>query len=162
LNGAHTSMVPYAMLEGFETVKSCMDDPDMYAYVRKCVFEEIIPTLDLPRDELLNYAEEVLRRFANPYIRHYLSSIVLNSVSKFKVRVLPSLLEFIRRTGKVPPTLVFSLAALIRFYKHGTPNDDAEIMEDMKKLSVAEILARTDWWEEDLSFLLNEVSQYAD
>ena len=91
LNGAHTSTVAYAMLQGFDTVKSCIEDPDMYAYIKKCVFDEIIPTLDLPKEELVEYANSVLERFANPYIKHYWSSIVLNSVSKFKVRVLPSI-----------------------------------------------------------------------
>ncbi len=157
LNGAHTSLVPYALLQGFDTVKSCMDNADMLAYVKRCVFEEIIPTLDLPKEELTTYANEVLQRFANPYIRHYLSSIALNSVSKFKVRVLPSLLEYIHRLGKTPPTLSFSLAALIRFYKEGEPNDDEAIMADMKALSVDEILARTDWWGEDLTFLSADI-----
>ena len=68
LNGAHTSLVPYALLEGFDTVKSCIDDEKMNAHIRKCVFDEIIPTLDLPREELVEYADNVLIRFANPYI----------------------------------------------------------------------------------------------
>ena len=57
LNGAHTSLVPYALLSGFETVKSCIDDDVMREHVRRCVFDEIIPTLDLPKDELESYAQ---------------------------------------------------------------------------------------------------------
>ena len=158
LNGAHTSMVPFALLSGFDTVKSCMDDKDMYAYVRKCVFEEIIPTLDLPREELLDYAENVLTRFKNPYIKHYLASISLNSVSKFKVRVLPSILEYKKRFGTYPKTLVFAFAKLIEFYKTSTPNDDPAVMQFMRERSVADILANTDFWGEDLSDLLPEVT----
>ncbi|MBR5633280.1 MAG: tagaturonate reductase, partial [Clostridia bacterium] len=105
LNGAHTSLVPYALLSGFDTVKSCIDDEVMKEHVRKCVFDEIIPTLDLPREELESYAASVIERFSNPYIKHYLTSIALNSVSKFKVRVLPSILEYIKRFGKTPTTL---------------------------------------------------------
>ncbi|MEE0409322.1 MAG: tagaturonate reductase, partial [Clostridia bacterium] len=101
LNGAHTSLVPYALLSGFDTVKSCIDDKGMNEHIRKCVYDEIIPTLDLPKEELIEYADNVLTRFANPYIKHYLSSIALNSVSKFKVRVLPSILEFIKRFDKM-------------------------------------------------------------
>ena len=115
LNGAHTSLVPYALLSGFDTVKSCVDDEKMCAHIRKCVFDEIIPTLDLPKEELVKYAEGVIERFANPYIKHYLSSIALNSVSKFKVRVLPSILEYIKRYNKTPETLIFSFAKLIDF-----------------------------------------------
>ena len=108
LNGAHTSLVPYALLSGFDTVKSCIDDSKMYDHVKKCVFDEIIPTLDLPKEELVEYADNVLKRFSNPYIKHYLSSIALNSVSKFKVRVLPSIKEYIKRFNKMPENLIFS------------------------------------------------------
>ena len=157
LNGAHTSLVPYALLSGFDTVKSCTDDEGMREHIRKCVFDEIIPTLDLPRDELLSYAESVLERFANPYIKHYLSAISLNSVSKFKVRVLPSILEYIKRYGKTPKTLVFSLAKLIEFYKVGTPNDAPEIIEFIKTHTVREILANEEFFGTDISYLTEEV-----
>ena len=159
LNGAHTSLVPYALLSGFDTVKSCIDDEGMREHVRKCVFDEIIPTLDLPKDELESYAGSVIERFGNPYIKHYLSSIALNSVSKFKVRVLPSILEYIKRYGKTPETLVFSLAKLIEFYKNGTPNDAPEIIEFIKSHSVREILANKEFFGEDISFLTEEVKK---
>ena len=160
LNGAHTSLVPYALLSGFDTVKSCIDDEKMCAHVRACVFDEIIPTLDLPKDELVKYAEGVIERFANPYIKHYLSSIALNSVSKFKVRVLPSILEYIKRYNKMPNTLIFSFAKLIDFYKTDMTNDDKDVVEFMKTATVKEILANEKLWGEDLSFLEAEVSKY--
>ena len=157
LNGAHTSLVPYALLSGFDTVKSCIDDDVMREHLRKCVFDEIIPTLDLPEDELLSYAGSVIERFGNPYIKHYLTSIALNSVSKFKVRVLPSILEYIKRFGKTPKTLVFSLAKLIEFYKVGSPNDAPEVIDYIKTHTVREILANTDLFGEDISFLTEEI-----
>ena len=160
LNGAHTSLVPYALLSGLDTVKSCMDDEIMREHIRKCVFEEIIPTLDLPRNELVDYADNVLIRFSNPYIKHYLSSIALNSVSKFKVRVLPSILEYNKRFGKLPETLTFAFAKLIDFYRTDMTNDAPEIVEFMKSASLADILARTDYWDTDLSFMYNEVTKY--
>jgi len=160
LNGAHTSLVPYALLEGFDTVKSCIDDEKMNAHIRRCVFDEIIPTLDLPREELVEYADNVLIRFANPYIKHYLSSIALNSVSKFKVRVLPSILEYIKRFDKMPETLIFSFAKLIAFYRTDMTNDDEEIVKFMKSASVHDILAREDYWGEDLTRLEKEVEKY--
>jgi tagaturonate reductase len=159
LNGAHTSLVPYALLSGFDTVKSCIDDELMREHVRKCVFDEIIPTLDLPRDELEDYATSVIERFSNPYIKHYLSSIALNSVSKFKVRVLPSILEYIKRYGKTPKTLVFSLAKLIEFYKNGTPNDAPEVIGFIKSHTVEEILANEELFGQDISFLAKEVNE---
>ena len=160
LNGAHTSLVPYALLSGLDTVKSCMDDEVMREHIRRCVFEEIIPTLDLPRDELEDYATNVLIRFSNPYIKHYLSSIALNSVSKFKVRVLPSILEYNKRFGKLPETLTFAFAKLIDFYRTDMTNDAPEIVEFMKSASVADILSKTEYWGEDLSFMYDEVVKY--
>lgn len=160
LNGAHTSMIPYALLSGLETVGDCMKDEKMSAFVKKCVYEEIIPTLDLPEAELIDYADNVFERFENPYIRHMCASISLNSVSKFKVRVLPSILEYIKRRNAMPETLLFSFAKLIEFYKKGTPNDDEKVMEFMKNASVSEILANTKLWDEDLSFLTAEVEKY--
>jgi tagaturonate reductase len=159
LNGAHTSMIPYAMLEGIETVKDCMEDENMSQFVKKCVFDEIIPTLDLPKDELVDYANNVFERFNNPYIRHLCASISLNSVSKFKVRVLPSLLEYIKRTGEMPKNLIYSFAKLIEFYKNGTPTDDEDVVKFMKEKSIAEILANKAFWDEDLSYLLDEITK---
>ena len=157
LNGAHTSLVPHALLSGFDTVRACVEDSAMREHIRKCVFDEIIPTLDLPRDELTEYAECVIERFSNPYIKHYLSAIALNSVSKFKVRVLPSILEYIKRFGEAPRTLVFAFKRLIEFYKTGEPNDAPEIMKFMKEKSLDEILANKKFWGEDLSFLKKEL-----
>ena len=162
LNGAHTSLVPYALLSGLDTVKSCIDDETMLAHIRKCVFEEIIPTLDLPREELIDYAENVITRFSNPYIKHMLISIALNSVSKFKVRVLPSILEYIKRYNKMPETLLFSFAKLIDFYTTDMTNDDPEVTAFMKSATVGEILANEKLWGEDLSFLEKEVSKYVE
>lgn len=160
LNGAHTSLVPYALLSGLDTVKSCLDDAIMSEHLKKCVFDEILPTLDLPRDELLSYANSVVERFSNPYIKHYLSAIALNSVSKFKVRVLPSILEYIKRFDKMPETLIFAFAKLIDFYKTDMTNDDADVVSFMKNNDTASILANDSLWGQDLSFLTSEVEKY--
>ena len=127
---------------------------------KECVYEEIIPTLDLPKEELIAYADNVIERFANPYIKHYLSSIALNSVSKFKVRVLPSILEYIKRYQKMPETLLFSFAKLIEFYKTDMVNDSPDVAEFMKNSTTKEILANTALWDQDLSFLYSEIVKY--
>ncbi len=162
LNGAHTALVPYAMLRGFDTVKGCVDDPEMLAYIKRCIFDEIIPTLDLPREELTQYANSVLERFGNPYIRHYLSSIALNSVSKFRVRVLPSILEYQKRYRQLPPTLTFAFAKLIDFYQTNMANDDENVLELMRTSTLAEILSNEMLWGADLGFMKDEVGRYAD
>jgi tagaturonate reductase len=151
LNGAHTSMVAYALLSGLETVKDCMEDETVSKFLKDCLFEEIIPTLDLSKEELTDYANSVLTRFDNPYIKHYLASISLNSVSKFKVRVLPSVLEYKKRFGSYPKNLVFGFSKLIEFYKTSTPSDDEAVTQFIKNNSLKSILANEDFWGTDLS-----------
>ncbi|MCO6490763.1 MAG: tagaturonate reductase [Phaeodactylibacter sp.] len=129
LNGAHTSMVPVSYLYGIDTVRETVEHPVLGTFVRETIFEEIIPTLDLPKAELEQFAKDVLDRFRNPFIKHYLISIALNSVSKFKTRVLPSLLEYAGRKGTLPRRIVFSLAALIYFYK-GERNGQSIPLQD--------------------------------
>ena len=137
-----------------------MKDADFMAYINKGLFEEIIPVLDLPKDELEYFANAVIERFKNPFIKHYLLSIALNSVSKYKVRVLPSLLVYKAQFVKVPAVLTFGLAALIEFYKGEEANDDAAVMEFMKGASVEEILANKSLWDADLSFMASEINAY--
>ncbi|MBP3381912.1 MAG: tagaturonate reductase [Clostridia bacterium] len=158
LNGAHTAMIPYAMLEGIETVKDCMEDENMSAFVKRCVFDEIVPTLDLPEQELLGYANDVFERFHNPFIRHLCASISLNSISKFKVRCLPSILEYEKRKGVLPANLIFSFAKLIAFYKDGTPTDDPAVIAFIREKGLQEILANKNFWGEDLSRMYDAIA----
>lgn len=138
LNGAHTTLVPVAYLYGLDTVRESVEHPVVGKFIREAIFEEIIPTLDLSKEELEKFASEVIDRFRNPYIRHLLMSIALNSFSKFETRVLPSILEYKNRTGLIPVRLSFSLAATIAFYKgkRGEEaialNDDADILVLLK------------------------------
>ncbi|MBP5354394.1 MAG: tagaturonate reductase [Lachnospiraceae bacterium] len=159
LNGAHTSMVPAARLYGLSTVKECLDDPVVSRFLRKAVFEEIIPTLG-HEEEDIPFGNAVLERFANPFVKHQLLSIALNSVSKFKARVLPTIFEYREQRGTLPKCLTFSLAALIAFYRTDETNDGEEIMAFMKKAPVRRILARRDYWGQDLTFMAEEVEHY--
>ena len=117
LNGAHTALVPVAWLCGVDTVGEAMRDEAIRRYVEQTIGEEIIPALDLPADELQQFADAVTGRFLNPYIRHQLLSIALNGMTKFRTRILPQLLTNIRQHGTIPPRLTFALAALIAFYR---------------------------------------------
>lgn len=165
LNGAHTALVPVAYLRGLRTVKESVDDPTTGAFIREAIFEEIIPTLDLPANELEQFANDVIERFQNPFIKHELASIALNSISKFKVRVLPSLLQYQSITGRLPKRLVLSLTALILFYKGAwndvpTPvNDSPEIIDFFKtawkeptfEKVVTKVLSNVSFWGTDLT-----------
>ena len=155
LNGAHTSMIPNALLCGVETVGDCMKNGEIRAFLEACL-GEILPTLDFDPDEAKAYADEVLKRFENPYIRHLCSAISLNSVSKFRVRVLPSILAYREKFGTYPAALTYSFRRLIDFYREGTPRDDAEIVEKMQR-EIPEILADATLWGEDLSAMTDAV-----
>jgi tagaturonate reductase len=117
LNGGHTLMLAPAILSGKEIVKEAIDDKFIGTFLSESIFNEVNQTLGLDETELKNFAEEVFDRFRNPFIKHHLASIVLYFVSKFKVRVLPSILTYIERNNKLPLNLTFSLASLIRFYQ---------------------------------------------
>jgi tagaturonate reductase len=131
LNGAHTATALAAHLCGLETVDEMVREPLFAAYLKRLLFDEIYPTVPLPDAEKSAFAESVLERFANPFVKHRLLSIALNSVSKWKVRVLPSLMDYHRLTGKLPLLMVFSLAALIMFYRnrHGVSSTGHAIEE---------------------------------
>lgn len=164
LNGAHTAMVPVSLLFGNKLVMETVNGDFTGPFVDN-VIAEISETLPMDKNEITAYAEEVMDRFRNPFIKHALADIALNSISKFKVRVLPSLLGYYTTTKKLPTSLTFSLACLIQFYK-GTWNnevlpvkDTPELVEAFKKAwelgnlesVVAAVLANTDFWDEDLN-----------
>lgn len=117
LNGAHTAMVPGAYLAGQNIVRSCMEDDVIRSFMEHAIYQEIIPTLTLPKEELTAFASSVTERFQNPFIDHALLSISLNSTSKWKARVMPSLTGYIRKFDSLPPCLTASLAFYIAFYQ---------------------------------------------
>ena len=116
LNGAHTSFVLASWLCGNNIVRESMEDKDVRDFMNKTIFEEVIPTLTLPEEELKAFAGEVVNRFNNPYVDHALLAISLNSVSKWRARCLPSLLGYVDKFGRLPAHMTFSIAALMAFY----------------------------------------------
>jgi tagaturonate reductase len=157
LNGAHTSMILGALLAGLETVGDCIHDETVYAFLKKCLFDEVLPTIGDSEDNK-KFAKDVLERFANPYIHHQLRSIALNSVSKFSVRVLPTILEYRALNGVYPKGLTMSLAFLIYFYKNDVPQDLPEVMQLMKTATVDEILSNVSLWGKDISDIAQDVN----
>lgn len=161
LNGAHTSMVLAARLYGLSTVGECINNPKVSAMLNKTLQEEVIPTIGAT-DDNKEFGAAVLERFANPFVKHQLLSIALNSVSKWKARVLATVLEYRQKFGKLPKCLTMSLAALIAFYRTDEANDGEEIMAFMKTASADDILKKDEYWGEDLSFMADEVNHTLD
>lgn len=118
LNGAHTGFVLGAYLAGFDIVRDCMQDDAVRGYMNKMLYEEVIPTLPLDKQDLENFAAAVQDRFNNPFVNHELMSISLNSTSKWRARNMPSFLEYIDKTGKLPPCLTVSFAAYVAFFSN--------------------------------------------
>lgn len=162
LNGAHTSTVCAGLLCGLETVGEMMADPLLRTYLETEIAQEIIPTLDLPRSELDAFAASVIERFQNPFIRHELMSITLNSTSKWRARVLPSVTEYLSRKGALPKLLTFSFAAYAEFFRCGKFDckDDKEVLDffaahrgDSAEALMAALCAQEPFWGRDLSVI---------
>ncbi len=176
LNGAHTSFVLASYLCGNDIVLESMEDKLIFDFMKATTFEEVIPTLALPQEELVDFAESVITRFRNPYVKHGLLAISLNSVSKWRARCLPSLLGYVEKEGTLPVHLTFSLAALLAFYtgseiqdgalighrsgKEYLIRDDAGVLSFFAENSGRDaesythaVLTNTDFWGQDLSLL---------
>lgn len=166
LNGPHTVLSPIGYLSGLNTVKECCEDPVIGKFVHKAMYEELMETLNLPKEELKAFADDVMDRFRNPFVKHFVTSIMLNSFPKYKTRDLPGLKTYLERKGELPKALVLGLAGITTYYKGGkrgeddiVPNDDPKIIESLTKLwatgdvaAVAKgVLADEFIWGEDLN-----------
>ncbi|MCA9836768.1 MAG: tagaturonate reductase [Trueperaceae bacterium] len=167
LNGAHTAMVPVGYLSGRRTVDEVMRDEGLRTFIQNLLFEEVLPTLEVAREELESFANATLKRFENPSLKHQLSAIALNSSSKFRTRLLPSLLAYTKNQGEVPKRICFAFACLIRFYKASWQGealpvkDDAEVLEWWQAVwsqgspeeVVDAVLANETLWGQDLRYV---------
>lgn len=166
LNGPHTVLAPVGYLSGLDTVREIVEDEVTGKFVHKVMFDELLSTLDLPQEELEAFASAVLDRFRNPFVKHFVTSIMLNSFPKFKTRDLPGLKIYLERKGALPEGIVLGLAGIVTYYKGGkrgedeiVPNDDAAIIDLLKNLwatgsipKIAEgVLGAEFIWGEDLN-----------
>lgn len=117
LNGSHTNLVPVGLWNGKDTVYDCMSDKRLYKFVNDTLAEEIIPFVSDDAAATSEFAESVKERFLNPYLNHMLTSIALNSVSKWRARVLPSFKDYYLKNGRIPENLTKGFACLMAMYK---------------------------------------------
>ena len=161
LNGAHTSLVFPSLLCGVQTVGESVNDQQLTEYLNVCLNRYILEVLD-KNEENISFAKAVLERFSNPYIKHLWKSISLNSVSKFSVRVLPTILDYESIKDELPKTLVFALGCLIEYYKTQIPDDNEKVVEFIKSNDIEAILANESLWGSDLTRLLPLVNESID
>jgi len=133
LNGPHTVLSPVAYLSGLNIVREACQHEVIVKYIDKVMFGELLETLNLPKDELIQFGKDVLERFNNPFVDHQVTSIMLNSFPKYQTRDLPGLKTYFDRKGVLPSGLVLGLAAIITYYKGGKRGDDEiKIQDDVK------------------------------
>lgn len=156
LNGAHTSLVFPSLLCGVETVGESLKDEQLRDFLNLCLDQCILPSLGNSK-ECIHFAGSVLERFANPFIKHMWRSISLNSVSKFRARVLPSITDYLKLNGSLPLPLVFSLACLILYYKNEDVCDDPAFVDYIRKNDLSDILENEKLWGRNLGFLFETV-----
>lgn len=180
LNGAHTLMVPVAFQAGKDTVLEAMEDPGLRAFIQKGIYQEIFPILEMPISMKKPFTDSVIERFLNPFNKHYLRDIALNSFYKYRTRLLPTLLEIVEKEEKLPEAITFSFAALLSLYRGkqtaeneltGLRGEEAYILRDQPEvvaqlaslwsayeheaLSLEElvesVLSQEAWWGQDLT-----------
>ncbi len=168
LNGSHTNLVPAALMLGAVTVYDCMTDEKLSAFVEDTLKAEIIPFVSSDVAATTAFANSVKDRFMNPFLNHQLVSISLNSISKWKARVLPSFKDFYTQYGEIAPCLTLGFSYLMAMYssiqKQGdkytvkVPNREIELKDDLPYLeyfagggSVVDFMSKADVWGEDLT-----------
>lgn len=136
LNGSHTCLVPVSYLSGIDTVRETIEDKQLNKFVLDFIFNEVVPTINIPRSEMDSYANSVLERYGNPFVRHELMSIALNSITKYKTRILPSVLQNLEDLKHFPDHALFSLAALMVFYRGKRGTEDIKLADDQWALDM--------------------------
>ena len=171
LNGCHTCLVPVAYLYGIDTVRESIENEHVGRFCKEFVFDEVVPTINLPQDQMVSFANSVFERYLNPFVRHELMSIALNSISKYKARVMQTVKDYYELHKSLPTHAMFSLASLIKFYFGQRSeietiklNDDPKYLAFFEELKaknlseeevVKEVLANEEMWSEDLNKFAN-------
>jgi len=134
LNGGHTFLAMVGTALGVPLVRDCLAHPALRPALERLYAGEIIPAL--PVEGGSAYCETILDRFDNPFMEHKLEDIALNSVSKWRARLLPSAVDYAAKTGRAPALIAFSLAALIhRYTTVAGLKDDARVLEAFARLA---------------------------
>jgi len=128
LNGSHTNLVPISLWMGKETVYDVMKDKKLFEFVNNTLKEDIIPFVSDDITATTKFANDVLERFLNPFLNHQLTSIALNSISKWKARDLCSFKDYYEVNKKLPKYLTIGFAYLINMYQRIEKDGDKYIV----------------------------------
>jgi tagaturonate reductase len=168
LNGSHTNIVPVGLWLGAVTVYDCMKDEKLSSFLQNTLTEEIVPFVSDDISATTVFADSIKERFLNPYLNHLLTSISLNSISKWKARDLPSFKDYYIKNGMIPKYLTIGFSYLMAIYSSikerdgkyfvQLPSREIEILDDKPYLeyfasgkSVADFMADVNVWGENLN-----------
>ncbi|MBS1660201.1 MAG: tagaturonate reductase [Bacteroidetes bacterium] len=158
LNGTHTLSCGLAVLAGFPTVKSAMDDAAFSAFVADLMLKEIAPNIpyELPLAEARDFGLKVLDRFRNPHIQHQWISITMQYSSKIKMRVVPVLLHKYHEEPLAHVVLGFAAYLLFMKGASGPVTDDkaayfSELWKQEPDVVVTTALKDQGLWGADLT-----------
>ena len=155
-DGALTVSAAYAALHDVETAADFMSRPRLARHTTVCVFEEIVPVVDMNFEEIEIYALDTFKRLSNPYIKIRWRDLLPGIAEKFTQNVLPVFEKYPRE--QLPKHLVFSLFCILQAYKIFDIRDGFD--ESLSQKTTPQILADEQLWGQDLSFLLPEIQQY--
>ncbi len=105
LNGAHTALVCATRSLDIKTVGEAVTHPSVGAWLRRVLFDEILPVVDGRVVDSASFATATLERFANPFQRHRLADIALHHETKVATRLMPTYHEYVERFDEPPPLL---------------------------------------------------------
>ena len=168
LNGSHTNLVPVGLWHGMETVYDCMNDKKVVDFIENTLTYDIVPFVSSDIEATKVFAQSIKERFLNPYLNHLLTSISLNSISKWKARDLPSFADYYEANGKIPTYLTIGFSYLMTIYsklvkkENGyfvkLPTREVQIIDDAPYLEffanggkISDFMKDTAVWGEDLT-----------
>lgn len=169
LNGSHTNLVPVGLWHGKETVYDCMNDNELSQFIEDTLTYDIVPFVSNDIEATKVFAESIKERFMNPYLNHLLTSISLNSISKWKARDLPSFKDYYDKNGKIAKYLTVGFSYLMAIYAKLSKAEDGkfyvelptrkiEILDDVPYLEyfanggkIIDFMKDANVWGEDLT-----------
>jgi mannitol 2-dehydrogenase len=115
LNASHSCMAYLSALAGVVYVDEAVAIPLVSRYLEQLLADEAIPTLaEIPGHPAAEYAESVLRRFANTGVRDQVARLCIDGTAKFPSFLIPTVEAQIKGGGPIA-CAALALAAWARY-----------------------------------------------
>jgi tagaturonate reductase len=151
LNGTHSAVATLALLAGVPLVRQALEHAQLGPFLRRVLFSEIVPVVDLPRRDATAFAATVEDRLRNPWLDHEWRVIAGDQTAKMRLRVIPSIAAFVNATGVCPEGLALGFAAYVRYVRcvaRSSPSEGTGWWRgESYPISDADLAAVTRHWE---------------